>query len=235
MEKGKEKKVTYLFVLLAACLLVVPSVAGTVEIKEIQFSFIGLPYYSQQTLGFSQAAEFDGSVAIPTGSDTVDYGAYTISGAVVTLSSTALSDGYDTSTGTFDGPITLTITGTLYDVQTLTAITGNVVLLEASMDSDSLVMEEVFTNFASGSALFTTTGGALYLGNGGVVNGDEVLYLDDFGMGLWGSGVTVLFGDDSMTPYNASLQITTNAIPEPATLGLLSIGTIFLARKRKNV
>jgi hypothetical protein len=196
----------------------------------MQFSFEDLPYYSNQTLGFSQSASLDGSVAIPTGPSTVDW-AYTIQNAQVTLSGMSLAGGFGTAAGTFDGPATLTVTGHLIKTDTLADLTGAVTLLVATMDSASLGMSEQFSQFASGSALFTTTGGALF---GGIVDGGNTVVLEDFGMSLWGSGVDVLFGDNAMTPPNASVQITTDAIPEPATMGLLAMGLLILSRKRNN-
>ena len=226
MEKGKLAR---LVVLITVCLFVSTSFAGTVEIKEMQFSFIGLPYYSNQTLGFSKGTSFVVDIAIPTGPSTVDY-AYTIQNAIVTLSDMSLTGGLGTSTGTFDAPATLTVTGNLLN-DASTDLTGNVTLLVATMDSASLVMAEVFSRFASGAALFTTTGGALF---GGVADGGDTLVLEDFGMGLWGSGVNVLFGGNAMSPYTAGVQITTDAVPEPATMGLLAMGLLILSRKRKN-
>ncbi len=213
-----------LVVLIVVCVCISSSYAGTVEIKEMQFSFIGLSYYSNQTLGFSQGTSLVADIAIPTGPDTVDY-AYTIQDAVMTLSNMSLTDGFDTAAGTFDGPATLTVTGNLIN-STSTNLTGNVTLLVASMDSSNLVMSEVFSQFAAGSALFTTYGGALF---DGVADGGDTLVLRDFGMGLWGSGVDVLFGNNSMSPPTAGVQIT---IPEPATMGLLSMGMLILLRKR---
>jgi len=230
MKKQGISKHTAVALLVLVGLLISPTFGAMIEIKEMQFSFIGLPYYSNQTLGFSAGTSLAGDVAIPTGPSTVDY-AYTIQNAVVTLSNMSLTSGAGTSTGTFDGPATLTVTGNLIKKATAANLTGNVTLFEAQMDSSDLVMQQVYSQFAAGSALFTTTSGALF---DGVADGDDTVYLEDFGMGLWGSGVTVLFGDNSMTPYNAGIQITTDAIPEPATIGLLSMGMLSLLRKRRN-
>ena len=216
-----------LVVLIIALLCVSASFADMVEIKEVQFSFIGLPYYSSQTLGFSQAPSLVGDAAIATGPGTVDY-AYSIKDAVVTLSDMALVSGYGTSAGSFGGPATLTVTGKLIKNATSADLTGNVTLLVATMSSPSLDVCEVFSQFASGAALFSTTGGELF---GGVADGANTLFVGDFGMGLWGSGVDVLFADNSMAPYNAGVQITT---PEPATIGLFSMGMLILLRKRKS-
>lgn len=216
--------------LLIVGLLISPTFGSMIEVKEMQFSFIGLPYYSSQTLGFSASTSLAGDVAIPTGPSTAVY-AYTIQNAVVTLSNMSLSSGFGTSAGTFDGPATLTVTGNLVKKSTSTNLTGNVTLFEAQMDSSSLAMQQIYNQFAAGSALFTATSGALF---DGVADGDDTIYLEDFGMGLWGSGVNVLFGDNSMSPYTAGVQITTDAVPEPATIGLLAMGILSLLRKRRN-
>lgn len=225
MKNGNIAKVS--LVLIVA--VVASSFAGTIEIKEMQFSFVDLPYYSSQTLGFSQGTALAGDVAIPTGPGTVDW-AYTIQDAVVTLSNMPLIAGLNTSSGTFSGPATLTVTGSL--ISSSGALTANTTLLIAQMDSATFLMQQAFPGFASGLGFFTTTGGALF---GGVSDGSNQVVLKGFEMGLWGSGTSVLFGaSNSMTPDTAGIQITTDAIPEPATLGLLSLGMLLISRKRRN-
>jgi len=233
MEKGKIGFAT-LMVLITACLFASASFAGTVEIKEMQFSFTSLPYYSNQTLGFSnQATSLVADVAIPTGPSTVDW-AYSIQNAVVSLSGMPLVSGVNTSSGTFGGPATLTVTGSL--ISSSGALTANTTLLIAQMDSATFMMQQAFPGFASGLGMFTTTGGALF---GGVDDGSNKVVLKGFEMGLWGSGTSVLFGaSNSMTPDTAGIQITTDAIPEPATLGLMvgvGGGMLFLRRRRQNL
>ena len=232
MKKGK-MLVSSLMVLVTACLCVSTSFAGMVEIKEMVFSYnAGLPYYSNETLGFSQSTSIVGDVAIPTGPGTVEW-AYSIQNAVVTLSDMSLVSGFNTTTGTFDGSAAMvTVTGNLIKNSNSADLTGNVTLLEASMDSSTFEMSEIFSQFASGSTTFTTDGGALLAG---VLDGDDTVVLEEFGMGLWGTGVNVLFGANSMSPYTAGVQITTDAlVPEPATMGLLSLGMLILSRRRKN-
>jgi hypothetical protein len=205
---------------------------ASIGIKEMQFSFRNLPYYSNQTLGFSQGTSLSADVGIPTGPSTVDY-AYAISNGVVTLSNMSLTSGVGTKTGTFSGPATLTVTGNLIKKATSADLTGNVTLFVAQMDSSSMVMTEVLSKFASGSALFTPVSGALFTG---VTDGSQTIVLPDFTMGLWGKGVTVLFGAaNSMTPTTASVQITTDAVPEPLTISLLAAGMLVLSRKQKTI
>lgn len=222
MTKWKGRSLVF-FVL--TCLVVSP-VFAAIQVQEMQFSFEDLPYYSGQTLGFSQATTLNADVAIYT---TGDY-AYTISNPVVTLSDMSLTGGFGTSTGTFGGPATLTVTGNLIKNSTAVDLTGNVTLLVASMDTGSFVMSELFSEYAAGSALFTPTGGALF---GGVTDGSDLVKLSNFAMGLWGYGTDVLFGNNSMTPPDASVQISAQ-IPEPLTLSLLSAGLLILSRRRKN-
>lgn len=228
--RRKEKVVhSSLVVFLLTCLLG-SSAFASIGIKEMQFSFRNLNYYSSQALGFSQGTSLSADVAIPTGPGTVDY-AYAISNAVVTLSTMPLTNGVGTNTGTFSSPATLTVTGNLIKKSTSADLTGNVTLFVATMDSSSMVMTEALSKFATGSALFTPTGGALFTG---VADGSITLVLPEFTMGLWGRGVTVLFGAaNSMTPTTASVQITTNAVPEPLTISLLAAGMLALSRKRK--
>ena len=230
MAKGK-MSFSNLVIVIIAGMVVSTSFAGLLEIKEMQFSFQDLPYYSNQTLGFNQASTIAGDVAIPTGPGTVDY-AYTIQGAVVALSGMDLVGGLGTNTGTFGGPAILTVTGDLVKTSTETSLTGGaVVLFEAEMIQDTLTMTEVLTDFAAGGAFFNTIGGALLTG---VADGAMTLVLEDFEMGLWGKQTQVLFGaENAMTPPLAQLQITTDAVPEPATLALLSVGLLAVVRKRK--
>ena len=69
----------------------------------------------------------------------------------------------------------------------------------------------------------------------GVADGADTLILEEFEMGLWGKNVPVWFGaENAMTPELAQLQITTDAVPEPATMMLLGLGGLLVARKRKN-
>jgi hypothetical protein len=217
-----------LAVFVYTCLLFSTAFAS-IGIKEMQFSFENLTYYSNQVLGFSQGTSLAGDVGILTGS-TVNYD-YRIGNAVVNLSNMPLTAGYSTSSGTFPGPATLTVTGNLIKKATSTDLTGNVTLLVAQMDSPSLVMSEVFIDYAEGAALFTPTSGALF---DGVADGADMIVLPEFAMGLWGWGVNVMFADNSMRPTDAGIQITTN-VPEPVTLSLLSAGILVLSRKRRSV
>jgi hypothetical protein len=229
--RRKEKVVhSGLAVFLLTCLLF-SSAFASLGIKEMQFSFENLPYYSNQMLGFSQGTSLSADVAIPTGPSTVEY-AYSIRNAVVTLSNMPLTLGYGTNSGTFSGPATLTVTGRLIKNATLTDLTGNVTLFVAQMDSASLVLSQIFANYADGAALFTPTSGALV---SGVADGSVTLVLPEFAMGLWGWGANVSFANNSMSPPNAGVQITTDAVPEPMTLSLLSAGIFMLSRKWKNV
>ena len=219
-----------MLVIVLSCMSV--SDAGMVEIKEISFSFDILPYYSNPTLGFSQGTSLVADVAIPTGPATVDW-AYTIRNAVVTLSDMDKEPGSTATTGIFGGPATLTVEGNLVSNATSTDLTGNVILFEAVMDSSELIMSEIFSEYCSGGAVFTTSGGLLKTGVADPDAGNTV-FLEEFGMGLWGYGGVVNFDASSMTPDEAGVLITTDAVPEPATLGLLSMGLVILSRKRKN-
>ncbi|MHC4951038.1 MAG: PEP-CTERM sorting domain-containing protein [Planctomycetota bacterium] len=218
-----------LVVLIIAFSCVSASFAGMVEVKEMSFTFSPLPYYSSKTLGFGSgtAGNTDADVAVPTAPGYT----YSVRDAVVTLSNMALTGGVGTPTGTFAGPGTLTVTGRLLN-DVGTDLTGDTILLVAQMDSP-LVLGEIFSQYTSSVTPFTTTSGALF---DGVVDGADTLFLEDFAMGLWGHGVDVLFGEtNSMSPTTAGVQITTDAIPEPATMGLLSMGMLILSRRRKKV
>lgn len=231
MVKRKEKVVHLSLVVFLLTCLSFSSAFASLGIKEMQFSFENLPYYSNGTLGFSQGTSLSADVAIPTGPSTVDY-AYSIRNAVMTLSNMPLTAGYGSESGTFSGPATLTVTGRLIKNATLADLTGNVTLFVAQMDSASIVMSEIFDTYAEGAALFTPTSGALV---SGVADGSITLVLPEFAMGLWGMGADVWFADNSMTPADAGVLITTDAVPEPMTLTLLSAGILMLSRKRKIV
>lgn len=110
MKKQGILKHSSLALLVIVAMLISPVIGSLVEVKEMQFSFLGLPYYSSQTLGFSASSSIVGDVAIPTGPSTSVY-AYTIQNAVVTLSNMTLASGIGTNTATFSGPATLTVTG----------------------------------------------------------------------------------------------------------------------------
>ena len=228
MKRGKRVS-SSLVVLIIAFSCVSGSYAGMVEIKEMSFTFSPLPYYSSQTLGFSSgtAGNSDADVAIPTASEYT----YRVRDAVVTLSNMALTSGINTTEGTFSGPGTLTVTGRLLNDSDVD-LTGDTTLLVAQMDSP-LILGEIFSQYTSSVTPFTTTSGALF---DGVEDGGDTLFLEDFAMGLWGHGADVLFGEsNSMSPTTAGVQITTDAVPEPATMGLLSMGMLILSRRRKKV
>jgi hypothetical protein len=66
----------------------------------------------------------------------------------------------------------------------------------------------------------------------------NITITDYTGSSLFGtSGVSFSFGfvniDSTATGYNATSSFSLSAIPEPATIALLSIGTLSLIRKRK--
>jgi hypothetical protein len=211
-------------VVLLTCLLF-SSAFASIQVKEMAFSFENLKYYSNQALSFSQGTFIVADVGIAAGSG-VSYD-YTITNAVVTLGTMPLTGGYGTNSGTFSSPATLTVTGNLIKNATSTDLTGNVTLLTAQMDSATMVISQVFSKYASGDAMFSPIGGALFAG---VDDGAEKIVLQPFSMGFWAWGTTVLFADNTMTAPEAGIQIS---VPEPLSITLLAVGMLAVSRKRK--
>jgi hypothetical protein len=119
----------------------------------------------------------------------------------------------DLSAGnTADNPLTLTYTGTV------NATTGKI--------SD--------TGLASG---YSETGGTTNLGGLGLAYSAYADYNDGANMGSIGMTATSKYAygrDGDMSGFPLSEVITTAAVPEPATLGLLAIGAALFLPKRKS-
>ena len=210
--------------------------AALMEVKDVQFTFGTTVFYDGASQSFAfNASAITGDLSIPT-SPSYEY---SIHNAVVSFTNSALVS--DTSAGgiangTFAGGVTLTVTGRLVENATNTeyAPAGSTLII-AAMDDATWTIQELFTNYAVGSAEFTTTGGLLY--DTGLSAGNVDLMIDRFVMGFYTSTLTTLsnFGSTNITGVAPRVQLYTDAVPEPATLSLLGLGGLAcLSRKRRN-
>ena len=232
--KQKTAVSTFLVSLWAASLLVLPCQASVVMVEDVQFSFGQTLFYSgsDQTFTFDYPA-VNGILKVPSGSGYQ----YSIENAVVSFQDSALladnTVAGGLANGTFTGGIDLTVTGRLVKTDT-DAEYADGVLITATMDDMQWTIQETssFSGISqvAGLATFTTTGGVLFDGQGPAEL--DILRLYEFDLGFFATAMNVTeFGQDDIVATAATVQMQ---IPEPATVGLLSLGMLSVGLFRKD-
>ncbi len=228
------------------CMLLVfsfQSASAITYVKEIQLMLWDVQFYQGNPQAFiledswlGGPAEIDeyGSSGLSTVDNPTGY-EYGLRGFIEIeqcdlVSSGTLSDGR--ATGTFEGGALLTIKGDLWKKSN----PGNLYvddanILVARMYNENWDLTEQFwsgSNDVRCDPRFDIIGGALFTGAG-----PEQLVLSDFEalFTFVSSGVDTFGSNDYATTESPTMQIT--EIPEPATLMLLTFGSVGLAFSRK--
>lgn len=191
--------------------------------NQFQLSYQGIPSYPS-VISFG--------IVSTTISDNYDYmfdG--TLSITPLNLQQDQTSQNGGRAKGIFAGGATLTIEGSLYNINTYEYIITNEIILVAQMSSADWYLEELASppaaaNLVRGSAFFSTIGGKLFNGNN-----SEGLTLYGFRADFTFPDVTPAITNFGSTSYDCSSP-SIQTVPEPASISLFCIAAAMLMRKK---
>lgn len=221
-------------VLIILCAAATSLPAATVQVEDIQLPIPFSWWYDIDGHYFHITNTSTSAAVLRTlGAPAYDYGI----SAVINISYSGLDEDLSVggvAHGTFFGGATLTVEGSLWDLETEIYYVENDTILVAQMTAGVWELrEDGYDNF-DGSVYFTPINGGLYAGI--EVAGGDILTIGNFRADLSfnqsGPGDVDDFSSQSIMGFGNTIQIT--AIPEPTLALLLGFGSLLIYRKRNN-
>jgi hypothetical protein len=192
---------------LAVSLVIAAATAQAVQIQSISATNVGTSYVGS---GGALTMNGVGGINVEYEDGTVTYGSGTFS------LNTTLAVGGDHSSGGM-------ASGSFSGGSFIYKDSGNATLLSGSITSFSLIETYDNSGMFWGEGLFTVTGGNLQANFGPAGNMVDISF-----------SVKPKTIADFSTSFTASSNMTVLPIPEPVTIGLLSLGSLVILQKRKH-
>jgi hypothetical protein len=215
------------FVLLAACSMH----AAVVSVSNMSVGgYSTMPYFAGGVFSISKTG---GYVDVKMyGATTTDYKITTSSLTFSPCSLLSDTSSGGVASGTFDGSsAVLTVVGSIRNKVTNTVLTSGTLLTAAMVPTTWSLNETLTDNVASGSIAFTPTGGLLVTG---IAEGSNTIEIGNFNLSFLLKTVNISdFQGASYTAAPPNIQIVAAEVPEPATLAILGLGSLLLARRKK--